>query len=170
MVLKKVVTSEVEVSFTGEEGSRRVEFRDVQSAVIDMMYNNALFEIPNPMSFADGVATNFMGDDPATGGMVEGFPDITTTAAERGYSGNVTPRDGYVLYRHDKISTDTTQYTTVSYLTTLTTQYYYTCETNGTVRQWDGPDVETAAEYLDSEESEVETKAALDIDIYIKPQ
>ncbi|MBU2578082.1 hypothetical protein KKA69_04605, partial [Patescibacteria group bacterium] len=171
MVLKKVDTRPITVMFTGEEGARRAEFRNMASAVIAMMTDNGLLEIPNPMNFAGGVATNLMGDDPDTEETVEGFPDITTTAAEKGYSGNVTPNDGYVLYNHDKISTDnTTQFETVSYITMLTTTYYYTCEPDGTLRQFDGANVVTATEYLGSEESKIATVATLDVDIYTKPE
>jgi len=169
MVLKKVDSSEVEVMFTGEEADRRTEFRSVVSAVLDMMEDNALSEIPNPMNFAGGVAANLTGDDPDTEEVIEGFPDILTIAILKGYSGNATPRGGYVLYDHDKISTDnTTQFETVSYITMLTTKYYYTCEADGTVRQFDGANVVTATEYLGSEEFKPETRATVDVDIYIK--
>ena len=170
VVLKKVTIMEEDVWYKGEEGDRRAEFRSVSSAVIEMMIDNKLYSITNPISFIDGVATNLMGNDPDTEGTVEGFPNITTTAEEKGYTGNVTPRDGYVLYGHDKILTDnTTQYETVNYLTTLNTKYYYTCEANGRVRQWDGPDIATAREYLRSTESSIELKAVIDVDIYTKP-
>ena len=171
MVLKRVSTSKVEFTFTGVEGDRRAEFRNVASAVLDMMNDNGLLKIPNPMSSADGTATNLMGDNPDTPGMVEGFPDIITTAAEKGYSSNATPRGGYVLYMHDKISMDdTTRYQTVNYFSTFTTKYYYTCEADGTVRQWDGPNVSRAKEYVGSEKSTMETKILVDIDIYSKPK
>ena len=171
MVLKKVDSSEVEVMFTGEEADRRTEFRSVIAAVLDMMEDNALSEIPNPMNFAGGVAANLTGDDPDTEEVIEGFPDILTTAILKGYSGNATPRGGYVLYDHDKISTDnTTLFETVSYITVLTTKYYYTCEADGTVRQFDGPDVLTATEYLGSAESKMETVTTVSVDIYTKPE
>ena len=171
MVLKKVVANEVEVIFSGEEGDRRAEFRKVTSAVKEMMIDNGLLTIPNPINFDGGVAANLTGDDPNTEETVEGFPDIATTAAEKGYTGNVTPRDGYVLYEHDKISTDnTTRFETVSYFSTPTTKYYYTCEANGRVRQWGGLSVVTAREYLGSEESKIETKITVDVDIYLKPE
>ena len=172
MVLKKVAITQQIVPLSAEEIARRSEFSNVASAVEDMMLDNALWELPNPMSFANGVATNLMGDDPNTEGMVEGFPDITTTAAEKDYTGTGTPRDGYVLYQHDKIFMDNpTQYQTVTYLNTLATDYYYTCEADGTVRQWDGPNVATAEEYLGRGESKTKTglKANMDIYIYIKP-
>ena len=83
MVLKRVDIREKEAKATGEEGDRRVEFRSVVSAVIAMMDGNSLSAIPNPMNFADGVATNLMGDDSYTTGTVEGFTDITITAADK---------------------------------------------------------------------------------------
>ncbi len=171
MVLKRVATSEKEVKFEGEEGDRRAEFRNVVSKVIAMMTDNGLSQIPNPMNYSDGIATNLMGDNPDTAEAVEGFPDITTTVTDKGYTGVGTPRDGYVLYGHDKISTDdATQFEPVSYITTLTTKYYYTCEADGTVRQFDGANAVTATEYLTSEESKIETVATVDIDIYTKPE
>ncbi len=173
MVLKKVTTTEVEVVFTGEEGSRRTELRNVASAVLTMMKSVDLTEIPAPMNFAGGVATNLMGDDPDTGETVEGFPDITATAEERGYSGTGTPRDGYVLYGHDKISIDdtdnTTQFESVDYISALTTSYYYTSEADGTVHQFDGANVATATRYLSGEAAEIELHATVDVVIYIKP-
>ncbi len=170
MVLKRLSTSQVEVVFIGEEGARRAEFRSVVSAVLAMMEDNGLTEIPNPMSFARGVAANFTGDNPATNATVEGFPDITTTAAEKGYSGNATIRAGYVLYQHDKISTDnTTQFTTVSYIGKLTTKYCYTAEADGTVRQFDKANVSAATEYETREASKSETVVSVDVDIYFKP-
>ncbi len=171
IVLKRVTTRQVEVEFTGTEAARRAEFREVASAVKAMMNDNGLSEIPNPINFAGGVATNLMGDDPDTEEVVEGFPDNTTTTVIKGYSGNATPRAGYVLYEHDKISTDnSTQFETVSYIGVLTTQYFYTCEADGTVRQFDGPYVTTATEYFGSEPSKMETIATVDVDIYTKPE
>jgi len=170
MVLKTVNIRPVEVWFADEEGDRREEFRNVAAAVSNMMDDNGLREIPNPMSFAGGVATNLMGNDPDTEETVEGFPDITTLAAEKGYTGTDSPRDGYVLYSHDKIDPDdTTQFEITQYLAMLTTTYYYTCEANGTVRQFDGANVDRAREYMGSEESKLETVAIVDVVIYTKP-
>ncbi|MFQ6121809.1 MAG: hypothetical protein ACE5LA_01945 [Dehalococcoidales bacterium] len=170
LILKKVDVSWTQIRYVGEEAARREEFREVLAAVTAMMVDNALDEIPNPISYASGNATNYMGDDPNTVGTLEGFPDTTTTATQKGYTGAGTPKDGYLLYEHDKIVTDNaTQFETVSYIDELTTQYYYTCETDGTVRQFDGPDIATATEYLGSEESRTETIVILDVDLYTKP-
>jgi len=153
LVLKTADTSQVALKISAEEKAKRAEFNEVQSAVIAMMVDNALAEIPNPINYAGGTAPNLMGDDPDTPVTVEGFLDITTTAADKGYTGTGTPKDGYVLYEHDKIDPDdTTTCSTVSYISTLETTYYYTCEANGTVRQFDGPDVATATEYLTNAE------------------
>ncbi len=169
MVLQRVITSKIEVQITGEEEARRAEFREVAAAVMNMMDDIALSEIPHPMSLAGGVATNLMGNVPDTEETVEGFPDITTTAADRGYSGNITPRAGYVLYNHDKISTDnTTQFETVSYIDIPTTNYYYTCEDDGTVHQFDGADVATATEYLGSAATGMGLTATVDVVIYTR--
>ena len=169
MVLNKVSIDEVIVVFTGVEGARRAEFRTVVSAVVNMMSDNDLSKIPEPICFADGVATNLMGDDPDTEATVEGFPDIITTATDKGYSGNVTPRGGYVLYNHDKIDPDdSTQFDTVDYINVLTTTYYYTCEVDGTVRQFSGANLDTAVEYLNSKKTKPETIAIVDVVIYTK--
>jgi len=167
LVLTRVNTAEIEVAVTGEEGNRRAEFQSVISAVTEMMEANALATIPNPMSYNRGIATSFMGDNISTGSVVEGFPDITTSATAKGYNGNGSPRDGYVLYGHDIISSeDATQYVTVNYFSSLTTKYYYTCEVNGTVRQWDGTDVATATEFLSSQNFNIALSATLGVNIY----
>lgn len=160
MVLRRVELSQIEIKFPEEEAARRAEFREVAAAVIDMMASNGLTEIPNPINYDGGAATNDM----------MAFTDNTTTAAEKGYTGMGTPKDGYLLYQHDQISADnTTEFETVSYITMQNTQYYYTCEADGTVRQFDGPDVATATEYLGSEEVKIRTVATLDVDLYTKP-
>lgn len=160
MVLKRVEVSQIEIRLQEEEAARRAEFREVSAAVIDMMASNGLTEIPNPINYDGGVATNDM----------MAFADNTTTAAEKGYTGTGIPKDGYLLYQHDQISADnTTEFETVSYIAMRNTQYYYTCEADGTVRQFDGPDVATATEYLGSGEVDIKTVATLDVDIYTKP-
>ena len=169
MVLKKMHFSQIEVSYEGEEADRRAEFRAVISAVREMMTGNGISALPYPVNSQNGTATNYLGDDPGTGEIVEGFPDIITTAAEKGYTGTGAPKAGYVLYGHDKISADdTTQFETVNYVSELMTRYYYTCEADGTVRQFDGPDLATATEYLDNEASRVETIIVVDMELYAK--
>ena len=130
----------------GEEEARRTEYHNVSSAVIAMMVDDALATIPNPADYATGTAQNKM--TYVAGPPVEGFPDFTTTAAAKGYTGAGSPNPGYVLYRHDKIDpANTANYSTVSYVTMSETTYYYTCEPDGTIRQFDGSDVSTAFEH-----------------------
>ncbi|MBI2979348.1 MAG: hypothetical protein HYY41_00710 [Chloroflexi bacterium] len=168
MVLTKLATNEVEVTVGGEDGARRAEFREVAAAVLAMMKDNDLLQIPYSISYTGGIAVNLMGDDPNTLGGVEGFPDIDTTVTDKGYTGAGFPRDGYVLYQHDKISKDnTSQFQTINYINVLTTKYYYTCEADGTVRQFDGANIATATEYLTRAESEIEVVATMDVDIYM---
>ncbi|HEY51659.1 MAG TPA: hypothetical protein G4O20_07645 [Dehalococcoidia bacterium] len=160
MILRRVNLEWVQVSLPEEEALRRAEFRAVIQAVADMMEDNVLVGIPNPASFEEGLATNEM--------IV--FPDAITTAEEKGYTGTGIPLDGYVLYEHDRITADnTSDYQTVTYIDQPITEYYYTCEADGTVRQFDGPDVESATEYFGSEEAVFEVVARLAIDLYSKP-
>lgn len=167
----RVFIVDTEVTPGGGEGERRAEFRSVSAVVKRMMTDNGLFRLLHPVSFSLGRATNRMGDDPATVGIFEGFPDNTTTAAEKRYTGNATPKQGYLLLEHDKISSDnTTLYSTANYTQTLITAYYYTAEEDGTVRQWSGADVAAATEYSDSKPSKMELKASLDISFYFKPK
>ena len=159
MILKRVELNWVKVGLGEKEKARRAEFRAVIQAVADMMRENNLDEIPHPISYAGGTAVNDMA----------AFPDVITTAKEKGYTGTGNPGDGYVLYEHDLIIADnTSDYQTVSYIDIPVTQYYYTCEADGTVRQFDGPDIEAATEYFGSEEIVYETVANLAVDLYMK--
>lgn len=171
MVLKRVGINEIKVAATGEEGARRAEFRNITAAVKSLMDDNGLLRLPNPINFGGGVATNLMGDDPDTEAVIEGFPDIATPVTGKGYTGTGTPRGGYVLYMHDKIlAGNTDQFESINYVAVRTTKYYYTCEADGTVRQFDEANVAVATEYLSSEEFRFEIRASLDVDIYTKPE
>ena len=121
----------------GEEEARRTEYHNMSSAVIALMIDNNLMTIPNPHNYAAGIAYYDM----------TAFPDSTTTAANKGYTGVGNPKAGYVLYAHDLIGSDPYTFKTVNYVTRTTTKYYYTCEADGRVRQFDGADVATAMEY-----------------------
>ena len=152
MALKSAHISQFAFAGTSEEKARQEEFYTIFLAVRDLMADNDLSEIPYPMDFVDGLATNKMGDDPDTRNKIEGFPDIISTIDQKGYTGEESPRNGYVLFKHDEIvDTDMDNFTTVSYVDELETEYYYTCEADGTLRQFDGPDVTTATEYPISE-------------------
>ena len=123
----------------GEEESAETEFANVQTAVIAMMVDNQLSELPNPVT----VATNWMGDDPDTAGL-QGFPDLSVCAAVGGkitdpdgelYVDGADPagdKDGYLLYGHDITGGDD-QTTLVNYLATDTTKGTYTVDASGTI-------------------------------------
>lgn len=159
MILRRVDLQWVPVTFGEEEVERRAEFRAVLQAVADMMKDNNLGAIPHPIDFESGVAVKEM----------SAFPDVRTTAKEKGYTGTGTPLAGYVLYLHDKIVADnTSSYQTMRYIDKAVTEYYYTCEADGTVRQFGGPEVAAATEYLGSEEVVFEAAAQVSVDLYTK--
>ena len=160
MILKNADFKWVQLNLDEKEKARRAEFRAVIQAVVEMMSENNLEAIPRPVASGEDLAVNDMA----------AFPDVATTIQSKGYTGTGTPRDGYLLYEHDRIIADnTTEYETVSYIDVPFTEYYYTCEADGSVRQFDGPDLETAAEYLGSEEAVFETVATVSVDLYTRP-
>ena len=159
MILKKADFKWVQINLNDEETARRAEFRAVITAVEEMMSENNLEVILEPVATGEETAVNDMA----------AFPDIATTVRSKGYTGAGEPRDGYVLYEHDRIIADnTTEYETVSYIEVPLTEYYYTCDSDGSVRQFDGPNLETATEYLSSEEIVFETIATVSVDLYTR--
>jgi hypothetical protein len=125
-----------------------------------MMSENNLEVIPQPVASGEDAAVNDMA----------AFPDVGTTVVSKGYTGAGEPRDGYLLYEHDRVIADnTTEFETVNYMDIPFTEYYYTCEGDGSVRQFDGPDLETATEYLDSEEVVFDMSATVSVDLYTRP-
>ena len=157
MIVRRVDLDWVQVKLPEREVTRRAEFRAVIQAVAGMMEDNNLAEIPNPINFEGGVAVN----------ELTAFPDAITTAEEKGYTGTGTPSDGYLLYEHDRITADkTSDYQTMNYIDKPVTEYYYTCQADGTVRQFDGPEMATATEYYGSEEIVFDTVAKLAVDLY----
>lgn len=160
MILKNADFKWVQLNLDEKEKARRAEFRAVIQAVAEMMSENNLEAIPRPVASGEDLAVNDMA----------AFPDVATTIQSKGYTGTGTPRGGYLLYEHDRIIADnTTEYETVSYIDVPFTEYYYTCEADGSVRQFDGPDLETATEYLGSEEAVFETVATVSVDLYTRP-
>ena len=118
----------------GDTEARRTEFHNVSSSVIAMMVDNSITTIPNSETYAGGTGVNDM----------NAYPDSTTNTTAKGYTGVGSPSAGYVLYQHDRIDpNDTTSFDTVSYVTISETRWYYTCETDGTVRQFDDASLTT---------------------------
>ncbi|MFC1992311.1 hypothetical protein ACFLV3_00685 [Chloroflexota bacterium] len=165
LVLKSVVVRSTDPKIMEDKEAGVAEFKAVSEAVVAMMADNGITRIPDPADYAVGIAQNQMGF--VLGTINKGFPDFTTTAKSKGYIGIDTPNPGYLLYEHDMIDPeDTTVYTTVSYLLMAQTRHFYTCETDGTVRQWSIPNVAGATEYLSSGEAKAEYTVTLGIDIY----
>jgi hypothetical protein len=159
IILKSADVAKREIRFSGDEANRRAEFHLIAEAVAEMMADNGLLEIPSSLSATGGNATSDM----------RAFPDTLTTVAAKGYSGTGEVKDGYTLVQHDRISTDNSaEFQMVNYIDLTTSVYYYTCEADGTVRQYDGPDVAVAAEFFGSEAVVPETVAVLNIDLYSK--
>ena len=111
----------------GDTEARRTEFHNVASSVIAMMVDNSITTIPNPVNHAGGTGVLAM----------NAYPDSTTNSSAKGYTGVGSPAAGYILYQHARINpTDTTAFDIVSYVTISQTRWYYTCESDGTVRQF----------------------------------
>ena len=115
----------------GEEEASDTEFANVQTAVIAMMVDNQLSELPT--GYVDGtviVATSDM----------EAFPDTSVCATDKiaDPDGNLyvalSDKDGYILYQHDIIGGDV-QVELVNYLATDETKGTYTVNALGTVVQ-----------------------------------
>jgi len=137
----------------GADEARRTEKRNVESAIMALMCENGLTHVPCPKKYSDGNAYNDMRNFPDThsddtdGDDPDAVPDkaVDPDGTSYAYPGD---GDGYVLFGHDIVA-DNSATSRVNYVTMMTTAYYYTCEIDGTVRQWNGPDVSTAIEYVD---------------------
>jgi len=113
----------------GEEEASDTEFSNVQTAVIAMMTDNELSELPaGTFPAVVGDATRDMGAFPSD--AVCGTDKLTDP------DGNAytvtTDKDGYLLYQHD-IEGDGTQDNLVNYLATDTTKGTYYVNSLGTV-------------------------------------
>ena len=122
----------------GETEARRTEFHNVASTVTAMMVDNDITTIPNPIS-ASANATNLM----------TAYPDTTSTVLNSGkvtdpegfaYA-DATDKAGYLLYGHDitgsAIAGPNPNQANVNYVNFTTTTSFYTCDSDGTVHQWD---------------------------------
>ena len=171
IVLKRVDTKQIVLKIEGEEVARKTEFADIQAAVHSMMTDNGLITIPSAISYAGGTASDDMTAFPDSFSSVAGG-DKMTDPEDYDYA-DATDKAGYILYGHDITGSDegnpNPDQTDVNYISKSTTSYYYTCESGGTIRQFDGPDVATAKEHFSSEEVKTETVATLDVDLYTKP-
>jgi len=140
----------------GEEEARRVEYNTVRLGVTALMVENGLADIPDPSNAysATGLATNEMDE----------FPDITAPLADKGAdvlfvtaainNNDITAEvTGYLLYGNQiviDVNRDGTYDVGVDSINTVNTvstnplEYYYTCEANGDVRQFNSADLNVA--------------------------
>lgn len=122
----------------GEDEARETEYATISAAVFAMMVDNEISSITTPaFAFDDGVATNEM----------DKFPDSATTPANKGFTFVTVANNkaGYLLYAHD-IADDGAATPTVNYTSPSTSTYYYTCESDGTIRQWKTADATIPAD------------------------
>lgn len=140
----------------GEEEARDTEYATIGASVFAMMVDNGISSITPAFAYATtGTATDDM----------SGFPDTTTTLASRGAdgpfvtaavsNGDITSGDesaGYRLYSHTEIidvdgdgtydAGDGDEIKIVNYTSPSTATYYYTCESDGTIRQFNMADLD----------------------------
>ena len=132
----------------GEEEARRTEYHNMSTAITAMMVDNNVTAIPNPINFVGGVGSN----------TLSAFPDSTSVAGSadkltdpEAYAYAATDANGYVLYGHDitgsAVADPNPNQNDVNYVTFTTTTYYYTCEADGTVRQFDDAGLVTEYTY-----------------------
>ncbi len=137
----------------GEEEARDTEFSTMQASVFAMMVDNGISSITPAFAWAsDGTATN----------TLSGFPDTTATLATKGADATfvaaaVSAGDiaaevlGYRLYGNQIVidvngdgiyDAGDDEIKAVNYTATSTGTYYYTCESDGTIRQFNMADLD----------------------------
>ena len=126
----------------GTEEARETEYTTVQTTVHAMMVDNEISSIPTPAFPKSGdTATNNMG----------AFPDSTSdwalvggkTTDPGGIAYAVNDIAGYLLQNHDKTGGGVAG-PYVDYVGMSTSAYYYTCESDGSIRQWASADASDA--------------------------
>ena len=126
----------------GETEARQTEYQTVQTSVHQMMVDNEISSIPNAVIWTDSAtgAENDMGafpDPTSIGGSADKLNDPDGTA----YTAVDDP--GFLLQDHDKTGGGVAG-PSVDYVAMGTSAYFYTCEIDGTVRQWLSTDSSTA--------------------------
>ncbi len=144
--------------------TRAAERDRVQVAVASMMAANNLTAIANPLNYAGGVASDDMAAFPDPASEWLGTPGGKTFDVSGGaYRAGDAP--GYVLYNHDDEADGSTGGST-DYIGVSQTTYFYTCEADGTVRQF-----LTADRSGEVMAAQSEVNAILSVDIYsLKPE
>jgi hypothetical protein len=110
----------------GDTEAQETELANLQAAVTSMMVDNGLSQLPNPV----GVPTDDMTAFPDTSTVASGDKAVDVDGAAFAAG----DEDGYVLYMHDKTADDD-WLSTVDYIVTWFTTYWYTVDADGTVTQ-----------------------------------
>ena len=126
----------------GEEEAKETEYTTVQTSVHAMMVDNGISTIPNAVIWTDSAtgAENDMTafpDPDSIGGSADKPADTSGVA----YTAVDDP--GYLLADHDKTGGGVAG-PSVDYVGMGTSTYFYTCELDGTIRQWDTTDCSAA--------------------------
>ena len=117
----------------GEEEASDTEFANVQTAVIALMVDNQLSELPAGTFVLQAAATSDMSAFPSDATIAAA--DKVTDPDGNAYTDGVDPlgdKDGYILYQHDITGNDA-QTSLVNYLATGTTKGTYYVNSLGTV-------------------------------------
>ena len=113
----------------GEEEASDTEFANVQTAVIAMMVDNQISELPAGTFVLQAAATSDMGAFPSNAVCETAKINDPDGVAYTVASGD---KDGYILYQHDIIGGDGA-INLVNYLATATTKGTYYVDASGTV-------------------------------------
>ena len=117
----------------GEEEARETEFSTIQTAVHSMMVDNEISSIPTAaFPFSGGAATQTMTafpDSASVGGTVQKATDPDGLA----YTALDSP--GFLLRDHDKTGGGVAG-PLIDYVAVSTSAYFYTCDADGTIRQF----------------------------------
>ena len=119
----------------GQEEAAETELANLQTAVISMMTDNKLSELPAGTFILQAGATDDMGAFPSTATIASGDKD--TDPDGNAYVDGVDPlgdKDGYYLFGHD-VTGDDTQAALVNYVAVQTTTGTYYVDADGTVHQ-----------------------------------
>jgi len=139
----------------GEEEARETEFTTIQTSIHAMMVDNGISSLTAAFAYAAaGTATNDM----------SGFPDTTATLATKGAdaafvtaaiaAGDILAEvTGYLLFGNQIVvdadgdgtyDAGDDEIKAVNYVGMSTSTYYYTCEANGAIRQFNMADLDHA--------------------------
>ena len=166
MVLRRAAISKIELPLASQDPSRAQELLDVQAAVGALMEANGLETLPYPRDFAGEVAFNDMTvfPDAASDWIGDRAGKLVDSLGLSYMDGD---KPGYLLIGNDIIA-DGQQTNLADYFKIKKTKFFYTCEANGLVRQFNASILLGAMEYHFNLTPTFETQATVDVDVYYK--